>query len=209
MPNEIYAIYLENYSCPSCTSGIKTYFGTLDEIALFIDKLSAAGKHPETVKAFGEYTAGNLKAEHVAAYTRQRLINPAELIDSYSLTLAHTEWEYINVYRCPYNMRFDSAEITARLVKLDGKYFRCVQIDAVNLAYYSEFRTENPWQPFNSGFWGYPAMMSVTKKENDFSVKNRLYIIDKRFDSEAEAVSKFKTEPIDFKGYCQDVFGDG
>lgn len=208
MSDKIYKICLEDYSCPGFVSGVKSYFGTLEKIEYFINKLEKTEEHSSTVKAFYEYIAGNAEAAHSTSCGKRRLIKPAVLLESASVTLPQTRWKFINAFGCPYNMRVDSARVNMLLVKQGDNYSRCIQAETLNLAYQTDYEKDE-WYICNRDFWGHPEMMEVTHCDRGDLVKNRLYVIDKRFNSEAETRSSFLTEPINLNKFCEDIFGDG
>lgn len=209
MSKQVYALFLDDYSCPSCCSGIKTYYGTLEEIKTFIDRLEATNGHGTTVKAFRDFCNGNTEVTHGIAYIWHPLMRPVKVLQEFSTKLDHPQWEYINPYGCPYEVKADTAFVKAMLVKDEDKYYRCLQAGMLNLSYFDDFDTKNPWHPLDGGFWGHPEMMNVKRQDKDFTVESRLYIKETQYDSKADALAQFESDPINFAHFSEDIFGDG
>ena len=119
-----YAIYLNDYSCPSCTSGTKAYFGTLDEIAYFVGKLKDNSDHADTVSAFEKYCNGQHDVTHGIAYTYHKLMEPVELLAELTMQINDLDWKYINPFGFPYRVRVDNVCGKAILVKHNSRYIR-------------------------------------------------------------------------------------
>lgn len=206
---QYYTLYLDDYSCPSFTSGIKTYFGTLDEISFFIGKLNEDGTHENTVKAFHQYCNGQLDVTHGIAYVDHRLMEPVELIAELKQSLPPLDWEYLNPFECPYHVRVDSASVDAILIRHKNRYIRCIKASVTNFKYENTFCVGEPWHTLEGGFWGHPQMLAVSKLSRDVIIESRLYIPESYTDEKDTAVADFHTKTFDLNLFCEDIFGDG
>lgn len=117
---QYYRLTLDDYATPSFVSFTKDYFGTLSDIESFICAMKD-GKHDHTYKqlssALDAYKNGENNVAHTVAYNEVPFLVPVNLLEAVSYTMPSTEWKHINVWKCPYKMRFQSAEIQKFLVQ--------------------------------------------------------------------------------------------
>ena len=210
--NKYYAISLWDYSLPSVSSGTSHYYGTMDELASFIDRLShedGAG-FTDTVTAFERYKSGEITATHSIAYSPNRLITPVTLLAKRELSLPPTEWTFFNIYGFPYYMKCDGGTLIQIVIRRDNRYFRCLRGELDNL-YCSSDSDRASWLPLKDGFWGHPCMIETEELDGEhFRIKYALYAEEKVFASAEQAMDSFNdTESVDLSVLAKDIFGDG
>lgn len=210
MRREYYALTLDDYSIPSIASGSKQYFGTLDEIADFINSLKDNKEQAETHKglleAFDKFCAGDKQVTHYVAYNQHQLLKPVQLIATFEHEMQNYEWEHTNAFGFPYYMRFKSAKVKHYWFKSGKRYLRCIKADMVDLQYKNTF---GAWVCRSGDYWGFPNIV-IYKPPH---IYNQLAVQEKLFDSVDELkIDEEKFEPgkdIDFTELCNDIFGDG
>lgn len=206
---QYYALYLDDFSRPSCTSGVKTYFGSLNEITQFIGELQKSGEYKKTVEAFQKYQKGQIEATHIVAYSEHKLMEPIEVIDDFKTAVIALDFEYINPYGCKYHVRIDRADISAILIKMKDCYVRCIKPSVFNFKYENEFCIGEPWHILEGGFWGHPEILAPCKKDKDIIIESRLYMAESFTEDKSESLEIFRKKPFDMNIFCEDVFGDG
>ena len=75
-----YGVRLNNYFSPSSCSNHKMYFGTLNDIKVFVENIGRSEQACMTKNAFKRYLSGETDATHEVAYIQQKLIENVELI---------------------------------------------------------------------------------------------------------------------------------
>ena len=78
-----FRILLDDYSTPAFITTTKEYFGSLDDIKIFIDSLrnneTCKYGYSDTIAAFDAFLNGNEKAVHTTSYTKTQLLTPVEI----------------------------------------------------------------------------------------------------------------------------------
>ena len=87
---DFYGIRLNNYFSPSSCSNHKMYFGTLNDIKVFVENIGRSEQACMTKNAFKRYLSGETDATHEVAYIQQKLIENVELIAEVEVRLDHT-----------------------------------------------------------------------------------------------------------------------
>lgn len=102
------------------------------------------------------------------------ILTPVQRICSSELVLGEKEWEHINVWGFPYNMRFDRAEVKQLLIKHERKFHRLLCAKISNLCYGA---IDGKWSPANGGFWGHGCLLDVQEEsDGSFSLNSLLYM---------------------------------
>ena len=205
---QYYRFTLDDYAAPAFVSADKDYFGTLSDIENFIGALKD-DNHSQIYKqlssALETYKNGEHNAAHTVAYNEVPFLVPVNLLEAVSYTMPTAEWEHLNVWKCPYKMRFQLAEIQQFWFESDDKYIRAMKAKITDLKC-EEYN--DSWIDIKTP-WGFPH---IIEKEAACTY-NRLAITDKRFDSKTEAeidYEHFLSAPdTDFTEFCNDIFGDG
>lgn len=208
MTKQHYVIYLDNYALPGICSGVKDYFGTIEEMKEFILALKKDGHFSKTVEAFDKYLAGDTKAMHYACYTQQLLMNRAKCLATRNQYVESKKWEFLNTFGFPYTMSFESVGVRIALLSYQGKFCRAIRVRFKNLAYMNE--TIDTAMEILDGemLWGHPGIYQVEEKDGAIYMTSRLYFPEKYYKTKEEALSDFNSD-ICFDVCCQDVFGDG
>ena len=68
-----YGVRLNNYFSPSSCSNHKMYFGTLNDIKVFVENIGRSEQACMTKNAFKRYLSGESDATHEVAYIQQNL----------------------------------------------------------------------------------------------------------------------------------------
>lgn len=204
MNAQFFQINLEDYACPGFVSSSKAYYATLPQLQAFIEALgghrAVAEDHHDLITAYREYLAGNTGVCHRVLYQNERLLTPAKLIGTKSLSLDHFQWEHINIWGFPYLMSCDHVETVHIWLKVKGGYVRCLSARFDGLKY--------DGYPLESRFWGFPCIIA----EDGSVTFNRLAVAEKRFKTLQECqedLSSFNETDFDFTEFCNDIFGDG
>lgn len=206
---QYYCLELNDCSAPSFCSFGKDYFGTMEEIRLFINALDKRSRdsHRELVAAFRAYEAGQKNVTHHAAFQEVPLLTPARLVHSEKLTLESYRWEHLNVWECVYEMRCERADTEHLWLDCGGSYIRAIKANFTNPQYAGDFED---WLPFNEEmFWGFPCILKVDSGHlwNVLAEPERSFRTLEELEQDWEA---FKKDPDpQFQGICDDIYGDG
>lgn len=206
MREKYYALTLEDYSVPAFVSCTRQYFGTLKEITDFINSLRNEAYHKELVEAFDKYCAGDKKVKYRVAYNYSQLIEPVTLIATYEHEIGEMDYDHINIWGCPYYMRFKNAQLKHYWFKCGKIHFRAVKAKIEDLQYQS---CSGNWFYQEEAYWGFPNMM-VFKPPYTFT---RLAVIEKclpTIEALKEDDENFDPEKdVDLTGYFNEIFGNG
>lgn len=205
----IYGVNLNNHFSPSFCSSTKTYFGSLDEIKTFIEGLDKQN-YQETQEALQRYLEGDTQAKHYIAYNQNRLIDKTEVLAEEEIELNKTSWKFINVWHWPQYMEIDRGTIRMVLLKHGNTYLRAIKASVCGLR--TTTRPDTPqkdWLELCGGFWGHPGILVVIVNDESYIVQSTLYLKEKEYQTEQEALEKFRTDPVSLDCMCEDVFGDG
>lgn len=205
----VYGINLNDYFTASFCSSTKTYFGSLDEIKSFVDMLEDE-EYKDTKEAFKRFLDGDTEATHYIAYHQHRLIEKAEVLAEEEIELGKTSWEFLNLWRWPQYMEINSGTVRLMLIKYKNTYFRAVKASVSGLrTSVEEDRPKDKWLNLCGGFWGHPCMLVTTGNSESYIVHSSLYMKEKEYATEKEALEKFHTDTVCLDCLCEDVFGDG
>ena len=205
----VYGISLNDYFTASFCSSTKTYYGTLDEIKTFVDTLDNE-QFADTKEAFKCYLEGDTKVTHYIAYNQHRLIEKAEVLAEEEIELDKTSWKFLNLWSWPQYMEIDGGTVKMMLLKHGKTYLRAVRATVSGLrTSVKEDRPADMWLELCGGFWGHPCMLIVTDKGESYVVHSSLYMKEKEYATEQEAIEHFRTDTVCLDCLCEDVFGDG
>lgn len=206
---QLYRLCLDDYSAASFTSFNKDYFGTLEDISLFINAIRSdedfAERFAKLISCFDRYINGEKDITHNVAYKEMPFLVRAKCLGVSTSYLKNYKWEHINTWQWPYNMKCKEAQNTHVWISCRGAYVRCIRTEFVDLKY------ENAACKYTSPgmTWGFPHQIEVEGK----TTFNRLFVVEKIFKNKAEALAdmqKFRIEADpDFTEILNDIFGDG
>ena len=208
---QYYKLILDDYATPAYISWTKDYYGTLPEIEGFVAALKSDSRirefHQGTINAFEEFLKGNTEAEHTAAYNRQRLLTPVDMIFPCDTDFKCYIWDHLNTWKCVYRMRADSIKVQHAIFCQDNRYTVGIKARFRELYYLSPgWDPPDSWHKLESGFWGFPRVFEIA----DGSLQYRMFTAVREFTDEKDAKA-FLSDPgtITFKPIIDDIFGDG
>ena len=207
---QYFRLILDDYSAASFTSFTKHYFGTWEEIKALLEDLEknkrSEDSHKSLLDAFHAYEAGQTDVTHNAAYQIVPFLLPAQLLHSEKVEMNNYEWEHLNTWRWPYNMRCDKVTSEHLWFKCDGEWIRAFKAEFSLLRYE---KLDDSWSVVGDMLWGFPGMLTgnpsrfynvLAEPEKFFKTKKEL----------EEDWKKFKATPDpDYTEFCNDIFGDG
>ena len=110
--------------------------------------------------------------------------------------------DWISIYT-----KFFAVPIKRIVVKYDNQYLRCYKITFKNL--YTEI-VDDEWQRLNHFFLGNHFLLDVQyPTDDDFTITTFLYETEGIYDTLEEANAIDKKDNIDFRFFCDEIFGDG
>lgn len=130
-----YVLKLWEPAAPAFCSFDILYVGSKQDILQAALNMEHDDPNDKTAKAIREYFAGNHEATHNIAYQEIPVLKPVRILASSRMTLPETTWEHLNVWDCPYKMKFDSAEVDQIIIRYEGQYHRCVKAKITGLCY--------------------------------------------------------------------------
>lgn len=208
MTEPYYVLRLWDYATPSFCSCDKMYVGSEHEIRAAIAEMEKYDRESETVKAVKAYLQGDRKAAHNIAFREVPALEECALVHASELILGGKQWNHINTWGFPYVMRCDAAKVSQILVKYNELFYRCIRVWFENLCYES---VTGKWNVLGTFFLGPSYMFEVSEEGNDLTkINNLLYVIEESYDNVEEALGKMHSEEcLDFRAFCDDIFGDG
>ena len=205
-----YGVLLNNYFSPSFGSKYKMYFGTLNDIKVFVESLENSDQCHSIRNAFQKYISGETNATHEVSYTEQKFIENVELIAEGEVNLDHAAWVFLNVWYHPQYMEIDSAVVKMALIKYKEQYLRVIKASVRGLRTCADInRLEEEWIALSDGFWGHPGVLTSIKDAETYMVYSNLYMKEKEYATKEEALAKFYADEVCLDCFCEDVFGNG
>ena len=171
----------------------------------FMDELDSEQEVSVHVEAYlyGEGETFKATPEEVA-YFKMRADADEELATS-KMTLPGRTWEHLNVWDCPYKMKFDAAEVSQIIIRYDGMYRRCIRAKFTDLCYEG---TKGEWRPVGSVLFGNASVIEFNSDAGSF--ENLLYVQEDVSDTKEQLETKLDNpDEIILDRICDEVFGDG
>ncbi len=206
---KFFRLELTDYATPGFCSLTKPYYGSLNDVISFIERINSFNLDcdpDELQMALSKYMAGNKRVKHHTVSSNVNFLNKVELLEKRLYSLYNLNWQHINIWNCPYNLRASGVEVEEVLIKDKEKYSRCAKLKVYDLKLQSPLSSDS-WSELIDGFWGFPAMIYYDKKTE--TVNSSLYYRQKVFEDFNEAENDFINNGIVFDGFCDDIFGDG
>lgn len=181
---DVFSVQLADYATPGFCSNWKPYFGTIEDIAAFRQALYKDERHKPEDMEFSTVKVYGTKYENRDAGM----------------------YEHTNIWGYPYFVWWDRLESIHLWAGSKGKFYRCVRARMRNLKYDTDKDAAMIQSP-GEQIWGYPHVLEY---HHPFHF-NRMYVIEKRFDSEKELLDDLEhyDGSIVLKGWLDDLFGDG
>ena len=204
---ELFAIALPECAAPSFCSFSKIYVGEMDDLYRIINRYRRVLGYEDTVEAFDEYLMGNHQAAHRVAYAWQVILEPVEELACKEFHLGETAWEHLNIWGCPYKVRFNQADIERVAINYHGEHLLYCRAKMVDLCYEVEEGRHN----LDGGFWGNECVMDViSMPDGHYTVSNLLFIKESSYDTEELMMAVLAdASTIQIKEIMNEVFGDG
>jgi len=207
---DCYRVILDVYSAPSFVSFGKNYYGTLEQIDWLFGEIAndatLAERYQDILSAYEQAVGGEVGVTHYVAHREEPFLVPVDVLRTATSVLIDYAWEHLNAWGCSYFLKCDRAVSTHIWISCNGRYSRCVQTQFSNLQYGAD---ADQYKPLGDARWGFPCQISGSAG----SLRNRLHVEEKAFESEAEALedhAAFLESPDpNFTGILNDIFGDG
>lgn len=152
-----------------------------------------------------EYFGGKHGATHKIAYQEIAILTPVRVLATSKMTLPGRTWEHLNVWDCPYKMKFDAAEVSQIIIRYDGMYRRCIRAKFTDLCYEG---TKGEWRPVGSVLFGNASVIEFNSDTGSF--ENLLYVQEDVSDTKEQLETKLDNpDEIILDRICDEVFGDG
>lgn len=211
MNDTYYVIELEDHSVPPICSGCtRTYAGTKEMLAVFMEKLSASRGKDTSYAPLIEAHAAWLRGEPTGPidygyYCKGWNIRPLQVRHIETMAWPDFSMEHLNTWRWPYQFRADRVEARIVYARDGADWYRFVGAAFWNLRIVEEDISDFPDLPVR-GYWGHPAILAV----EDGGISSQLLFQERKLEDEA-AVLRDIANPveIDFAGFMQEVLGDG
>lgn len=201
MGEQIYRLLLDDQSLPAYCSFDKHYFGTIEMVEGFINAIrndkKIAAHYKNLISYFDEF-------KRVPHKEGQFLIQ-AKCVAERKNILTNYEWEHLNVWNWPYNMKCEIADCSHVWIVCQRKFMRCVKVNFTKLKY----GVPNAQWQYPGMLWGYPHQIE-TENNRTYS---RLFCVEKQFKNKSELledIELFESFPDpNFQEVLSDIFGDG
>lgn len=206
--DDYYAICLDDPAVPPFCSFPKQYIGCEEDLLTLADNLDRDGVYPKTAAGIRSYFAGNTGVTHVIALAEIPVIRPVEVLDISELHVGAHQWTHMNTFDCPYEMRFDSADVSQILVRHEDKILRCIRARFSGLAYLA---FAGRWLSIGGTIFGHPSVLSIRALPNGgYDFGTILYMCEDSAESPAELWPKLNDpDALIFDSICEEVLGDG
>lgn len=181
------------------------YVGSRHDLLKVAVNMKNADPQSETAKAIQEYFGGNHEATHKIAYQEIAILTPVRVLTSSKMTLPGKTWEHLNVWDCPYKMKFDAAEVSQIILRYDGMYRRCVRAKFTDFCYEG---IKGDWRPIGSVLFGNASVIEFNMDAGTF--ETLLYVQEDTSDTKEQLEAKLDNpDEIILDRICDEVFGDG
>ena len=121
------------------------------------------------------------------------------------MTLPGKTWEHLNVWDCPYKMKFDAAEVSQIILRYDGMYRHCVRAKFTDFCYEG---IKGDWRPIGSVLFGNASVIEFNMDAGTF--ETLLYVQEDTSDTKEQLETKLDNpDEIILDRICDEVFGDG
>jgi len=203
-----YALTLDNYATPGFISCKKHYFGTLDDVATFVENLKQEDNHTSVVEAFEKYKSGDVNVTHNVAYNPCPFLTPVTFHHMGEQRFKNKKWVHINIYGFPYEMHADKIKVEKAIITSNRNYYLCIKVEFINLSYKDEFAPMSK-RLIRHG-WGYPHVLNYEKNQEGQRVtRTQFFHPIRRCYTYAEAKHVCEHKRIKFDLIIDDIFADG
>lgn len=181
---DVFGVELPDYAMPGFCSGLKLYFGSIEDIASFRRALYSDDRSkPEDM----EFISAKL---YGAKYSSQ----------------AAGKCEHTNVWGFPYFAWWDKLESVHLWIRYKDRFLRCVRARMTNLRIDTNEDASGSYSP-GEQLWGYPHILEY-RQPYHFS---RMYEVEKTYETEDSLLYDLAhyDGSIELTTWLDDLFGDG
>lgn len=204
-----YALTMDDYAKPGFVSFTKLYFGTADIIDGFMQALRSdedyAKSFANTLNAYDQYLQGEVEVTHYVAYAKHQLMTECRCLGIKTSLLEEYEWEHLNAWLWPYEMRCKIAQSSHAWIVCNNHYYRVIKTDFTAIGYLG---FNDKLQLLGDMTIGLPYQIERTPN----GITNRMYVIEKEFRTRKDLAADMNQETIadiNFTEILNDVYGDG
>lgn len=210
MEENYYQFNLDDYSAPSCTSGIKQYYGTVDNCKDLLNELKDDKNCDPIKQAFITFLSGDKDCKHFAGFVEMQLAIMGRIIKERDFTADNIEFRYKNSYGFYYDIKADKARFSVKVFKyIDGK-FAVIYYAIITDAKLKSTEFKDKWSPLGNMIWGHPGIIKVNNQNGICELSNTLAVLDFTYDTQEEAEKYLSgMKQPDLQSFFEDVFGDG
>ena len=189
--DQIFELYLEDYSLPRYMPAAKSYYGTMSEIIDFMIKLEdnaqTATRYKETLDAAEFYDLDN-EATHTVAGMTLPIFTPVKELSRLETTMEDVCWEYNTFNRACFSCYASSVELSQFLIETPDSYELCVQANITGLQIHYPGLG---WVFPNGAIHGFPGMVSFDENTHRLAlaVSQKSYTLDKLDCAMADALN--------------------
>lgn len=206
--NQIYQIYLEDYSKPRYISEGRPYFGTMDDIIdlmVFLEEEESTRiRYAELADAISCYD-GNEEITHVVNGRKYPLLTEVNVLARHEIHLGEQHCLYTGYSGASYPIYADSVEVCQILVQDEMGYLvRCIKVSFTGLQICAH---GIGWYIPGGYSKGFPGM--ITRKEGHHIMN--MYVTAQYYapwETETALKDLTNAEKIDLTAACKDILGD-
>ena len=203
--DEYYVLRLECMVSYAEQGDIRTYCGTLDEIAPLIENLDKDDETREyyasTIAAWEKFLAGEKNALHVVGSKVERLLTPAKELYRASFSLDDARWSYTDQYGCTMLASADIVDVYQVLLCCKYNYLRFAFYRFTNL---KQVHSDLGWIDYQARKIGVPGMVCQNKNGETYTW---LCILVDTFKTQATGAKALQDDQrIDYERISRELF---
>lgn len=202
-----YKITLEEYASASFCSFTKEYLGTSQMFSSFAAALRQDRKNSERLVGLADRILESCQPDGTftgSACEEQPSLVPVEVVHSDAWEEKSFYFKHINVWGCSYEMRAEKVVVNRIYYRSGDTYGRAIGASLYRPTYSAEPLVSN--EKVDGNFWGHPGILYL---ENDW-LSYRLMYEERVFDDESQLMADIAAPAeVDYRGFFNDVFGDG
>ena len=210
MEEKYYQFNLDDYSAPSCTSGIKHYYGTVNNCKDLLNVIKDDKNCDAIKQALTIFLLGDKDCKHYAGFVETQLAIPGKIIKEQDFTADYIEFRYKNSYGFYYDIKASKARFSVKVFKNIDEKFAVIYYATITDAKSESTEFKDKWSSLGNMIWGHPGIIKVNKQNEILELSNTLAVLDSIYDTQEE-VEKYlsEIEQPDLQSFFEDVFGDG
>lgn len=183
MEENYYQFNLDDYSAPSCTSGIKHYYETVNNCKDLLNVIKGDKNCDAIKQAFTKFLSGDKDCKHYAGFVEMKPARPGKIINERDFTADNIEFRYENSYGFYYEIKADKAEFSVKVFKsIDGK-FAVIYYATITDAKLKSTEIKDRWSLLGNMIWGHPGIIKINNQNGICELSNTLAVLDSTYDS--------------------------